>query len=120
MWIVTGGAGFIVSALVCKLNEESYTDLLIVDREDGSPKRKNVKTRRFADYLEAYDFKEKLLAGKFSKVEGIVHFGACSSTTEKNEAYLTSNNYEYTKALAQWTLSKGIPFIYASSAATYG
>ena len=118
--MITGGAGFIGSALLWKMNAESVADILVVDREEGPEKRKNLKKRRFADYLEADDFQEKLLAGKFSKIEGIVHLGACSSTTETNEAYLTSNNYEYTKALAQWALSKKVPFIYASSAATYG
>jgi len=120
MWIITGGAGFIGSALLWKLNEEGFSDIMVVDREEFPEKKKNLRKRRFADYLEADDFKEKLLGGKFSKIEGIVHMGACSSTTETNEAYLTRNNYEYTKALAQWALSKKVPFLYASSAATYG
>jgi ADP-L-glycero-D-manno-heptose 6-epimerase len=120
MWAITGGAGFIGSALLWKLNEEGMSDLLVVDREENPGQNRNLRKRRFADYLEADDFTMKLLAGKFSKIEGIVHMGACSSTTETNQAYLTRNNYEYTKALALWALSKKVPFIYASSAATYG
>jgi ADP-L-glycero-D-manno-heptose 6-epimerase len=120
MWVITGGAGFIGSALLWKLNEESVTDALIIDREEFPEKRKNLRKRKFADYLEADDFKKRLLAGQMPKMDGMVHLGACSSTTETNEAYLRENNFEYTKALAQWALAKKVRFIYASSAATYG
>ncbi len=119
-WVITGGAGFIGSALLWKLNEEGYADLIVVDREEFPEKKKNLKKRRFQDYLEADDFKKQLLAGRFSNIEGIVHLGACSSTTESDEAYLTRNNYEYTKTLAEWALAKNVRFVYASSAATYG
>ncbi len=120
MWVITGGAGFIGSALLWKLNEEGHTDLMVVDRAEFPQKKKNLKKRRFDDYLEADDFKKRLLAGRFSNLEGIVHLGACSSTTETDEAYLTRNNYEYTKALAEWALANKARFLYASSAATYG
>ncbi len=120
VWVVTGGAGFIGSALLRKLNEEGLSDLLVVDLLETSEKWKNLRGIRFTDYLVAGDFKEKLLAGRFPKIDGIVHLGACSSTTETNAAYLIQNNYEYTKALAQWALTKKARFIYASSAATYG
>jgi ADP-L-glycero-D-manno-heptose 6-epimerase len=119
-WVVTGGAGFIGSALLWKMNGEGYNDILVVDREEFPEKKKNLAKRRFEDYLEADDFKKQLLAGRLPAIEGIVHLGACSSTTETNEAYLTSNNYEYTKALAEWALNHKALFIYASSAATYG
>src|SRR5271154_3386332 len=99
MWVVTGGAGFIGSALLWKLNEEGVSDLLVVDRLETSEKWKNLRGRHFADYLEADDFKEQLLAGRLPKLEGIVHLGACSSTTETNASYLIKNNFEYTKAL---------------------
>lgn len=120
MWVITGGAGFIGSALLWKLNAEGLTDLLVVDLLESSEKWKNLRNRRFVDYLEADDFKERLLAGRLPKIEGIVHFGACSSTTETDASYLIKNNFEYTKTLAQWCLAKKVRFIYASSAATYG
>src|ERR1700733_79294 len=100
LWVVTGGAGFIGSALLRKLNEEGLSDLLVVDLLETSEKWKNLRGKRFSDYLEAGDFKEKLLAGRLPKVDGIVHMGACSSTIETNASYLIQNNYEYTKALA--------------------
>jgi ADP-L-glycero-D-manno-heptose 6-epimerase len=120
MWVVTGGAGFIGSVLLWKLNEEGFTDLLVVDRLESSEKWKNLRRRRFSDFFEADDFLARVQSGKFPKVEGIVHLGACSSTTETDASFLIKNNYEYTKILAQWTLSKNVRFIYASSAATYG
>jgi ADP-L-glycero-D-manno-heptose 6-epimerase len=120
MWIVTGGAGFIGSVLLWKLNEQGLSDVVVVDRLDASDKWKNLRSRKFADYLEADDFVEALEAGRLPKIEGIVHLGADSSTTESDAAYLLRNNYEYTKRLALWALRKEARFIYASSAATYG
>ena len=99
LWVVTGGiAGFIGSNLLSKLNEEGLSDLLVVDLLETSEKWKNLRGKRFADYLEAGAFKEKLLANRLPKIDGIVHMGACSSTTETNASYLIDNNYEYTKA----------------------
>ena len=50
----------------------------------------------------------------------VFHLGACSATTERDASYLIRNNFEYTKELAEWALSRGARFVYASSAATYG
>ncbi len=120
MWIVTGGAGFIGSAMLWKLNQEGIDNILVVDRLDSTDKWKNLIGKRFADYLEADDFVAALEAGKLRSAKGIIHFGACSSTTETNASFLIKNNYEYTKRLAIWALAHKKPFLYASSAATYG
>ena len=120
MWVVTGGSGFIGSVLLWKLNQEGMHDLLVVDRLENSEKWKNLRARRFRDYLEADDFVQKLEAGRLPKIQGIVHLGANSSTTETNASHLIENNFEYTKRLACWALSKKVRFVYASSAATYG
>lgn len=116
--IVTGGAGFIGSALIWRLNQLGETDILVVDRLDTSDKWKNLVPLRFADYLEADDFLENL--SQFCETSVVFHLGACSSTTERDAVFMMRNNFEYTKKLAHWALSKGIRFIYASSAATYG
>lgn len=121
MIIVTGGAGFIGSAFVWKLNEEGIDDILIVDELGTSDKWKNLSANRFKDYINKDEFINKLDdSNRYFDAEAIIHMGACSSTTERDADYMMENNYRYTKILAEWSLIKNIRFIYASSAATYG
>lgn len=116
--IVTGGAGFIGSAIVWRLNQLGETDILVVDRLDSSDKWKNLAPLKFADYLDADDYIAN--PDKFNRTEKILHLGACSATTERDANFMMRNNYEYTKKLAEFSASRDIRFIYASSAATYG
>lgn len=116
--IVTGGAGFIGSANVWRLNELGYEDILIVDRLDETDKWKNLVSLRFSDYLDADDFIDDL--DLFKDAETVFHMGASSSTTERDSDYLIRNNYQYTKDLCEWSVANDVRFIYASSAATYG
>src|SRR5688572_28972977 len=120
--LVTGGAGFIGSALVWSLNQRGHTDIVITDFLGSDEKWKNLVPLKFADYVEAGEFRRHLAqnAAVFGKFSTVFHLGACSATTEKNAAYLADNNYGYTKELAGWSLAQGARFIYASSAATYG
>lgn len=120
-FIVTGAAGLIGSAVIWKLNQEGITDILAVDHLSDSEKWKNLRALSYADYMEREDFLDLLLSDALPEgIEGIIHMGACSSTTEKDATYLVHNNFEYTKALAQYCTEKKIKFLYASSAATYG
>jgi ADP-L-glycero-D-manno-heptose 6-epimerase len=116
--IVTGGAGFIGSAIVWRLNELGHDDILIVDRFDETDKWKNLAPLKFADYIDADDFIDDL--GDFKDRDTIIHMGACSSTTETDADYMIRNNYQYTQDLADFSVANDIRFIYASSAATYG
>ncbi|MDY6969887.1 MAG: ADP-glyceromanno-heptose 6-epimerase [Spirochaetota bacterium] len=120
MIIVTGGAGFIGSAFVWKLNSEGIKDIIIVDELGVSDKWKNLVKRKFQDYICKDDFLNILKDGKLDNISAIVHMGACSSTTEQDADYLMKNNYLYTKELAEWSIKNKARFIYASSAATYG
>jgi ADP-L-glycero-D-manno-heptose 6-epimerase len=120
MIIVTGGAGFIGSVIVSKLNKEGISDILIVDSLKSSEKWKNLVGKKYTDYLDKSKLPEYLNSNKSLSIEAIIHMGACSSTTEKNADYLMENNYKYTKFLAEYCIEKNIRFIYASSAATYG
>ncbi|MBN1664593.1 MAG: ADP-glyceromanno-heptose 6-epimerase [Deltaproteobacteria bacterium] len=122
MIIVTGGAGFIGSAFVAKLNSEGITDIVIVDELGESDKWKNLVNRRYVDYIHKDHFIEMIGEDDlpFDGIEAMIHMGACSSTTERNADYLMENNFHYTCCLADWAVEQKIRFIYASSAATYG
>jgi ADP-L-glycero-D-manno-heptose 6-epimerase len=120
MIIVTGGAGFIGSAVVWKLNEAGRDDILVVDHLGESDKWKNLVNRRYLDYMHKKVFIDKLLNGEIDNIDAIVHLGACSATTERDADYLMENNYHYSRRLAQYAVYRNIRFINASSAATYG
>lgn len=121
MYIVTGGAGLIGSALLWKLNEEGVTDILVVDNLASSEKWKNLVNRRYTEYMPREAFLEIIKADAIrDNIEGIFHMGACSSTTERDVDFLFRNNYEYTRSVVRYALARGIRLINASSAATYG
>ncbi|MDR1232942.1 MAG: ADP-glyceromanno-heptose 6-epimerase [Puniceicoccales bacterium] len=120
--LVTGGAGFIGSALINELNNRGFENIIVSDFLGSDNKFLNLVPLRFNDYIEAdtmLDMIEKK-DPKLNAITHIFHLGACSSTTEKNAAYLIKNNYEYTKALANFAHGRHVRFVYASSAATYG
>jgi ADP-L-glycero-D-manno-heptose 6-epimerase len=120
-YIITGGAGLIGSNIVEELNRIGETDIILVDHLGISEKWKNLTRLQYSDYIEKDKFLNMVLSGEsFSKVTHLIHLGACSSTTETNASYLIENNYKYTQTLASFAITRGIRFIYASSAATYG
>ncbi|MBR4821335.1 NAD-dependent epimerase/dehydratase family protein, partial [bacterium] len=120
MLVLTGGAGFIGSCLLQKLNENGISDIIVVDNLASTEKWKNLVGKRFEMYLQKQEFLMLMSQGKLEKIDAIIHLGACSCTTEKNADYLMANNLNYTKALAAWCLKNGKKMWYASSAATYG
>lgn len=121
MIIVTGGAGFIGSCVVACLNAMGHTEVVIVDHlDDGGMKQKNLEGKKYSAYFDKAEFLERVLDKNLKAVDCIIHMGACSSTTGTDADYYEENNFQYTKHLAQWCLAKEAPFIYASSAATYG
>ncbi|MBT5379982.1 MAG: NAD-dependent epimerase/dehydratase family protein, partial [Opitutae bacterium] len=120
--LVTGGAGFIGSALVNALNEIGVEDILISDLLDRSEKWRNLTPLRFTEYIEADQLLDKVVKKdpSLNEIGLVLHLGACSSTMETDAGYLVRNNYQYTASLAHWALDQDIRFVYASSAATYG
>jgi ADP-L-glycero-D-manno-heptose 6-epimerase len=121
MIVVTGGAGFIGSAIVWKLNQLGENKIIVVDELGLDDKWKNLVPLKFEDFIHKDDFISMIIDRDVSfKIDSIIHMGANSSTTEKDADHLFSNNYLYTKELAAYSIEKNIRFIYASSAATYG
>jgi ADP-L-glycero-D-manno-heptose 6-epimerase len=118
--LVTGGAGFIGSALVWELNRRGCSDIVVADSQPSEAKRPNLSGLRFSRYVEPAALLGQLRSGFLGKFDFVLHIGACSSTLERDEEYLRKNNYEYTRDLADWALKSNVRFVYASSAATYG
>ncbi len=122
MIIVTGGAGFIGSNLVRRLNAAGQTDILVVDELENGRKIFNLTDCQILDYLDKDDFLKQLRSGKKfgHKLRAVLHNGACSTTTEWDGRYMMATNFEYSKALLHYCLDASIPLVYASSAAVYG
>lgn len=121
MFIVTGGAGFIGSAIIWKLNEVGISDILVVDDLESGDKWKNLVKRRITNIVSIDGFQKMMNEGSFSeKVDAVFHMGACSATTEKDMDYLLRNNVHYSMDVFKFCTKGHIPLIYASSAATYG
>jgi ADP-L-glycero-D-manno-heptose 6-epimerase len=119
MLVITGGAGFIGSALATRLNEEGRADLVIVDRFGTGDKWRNIAKRDFFEIVPI----EGLFAWleRFGdRVEAVFHLGANSSTFATDADEMIASNLNYTIALWRWCAAAKRPLIYASSAATYG
>lgn len=121
MTVVTGGAGFIGSNIVKALNQIGYNDVLVVDNLKDGTKYANLVDLNISDYMDKEDFIASIVAGDdFGDIDAVFHEGACSSTTEWDGKYMMDNNYQYSKELLHYCMERTIPFLYASSAATYG
>jgi len=120
--LITGGAGFIGSALVWELNRRGCENIVVCDRLSTDEKWKNLVPLKFADYIDGNDLLDAVQhsPAKLGRFDHVLHLGACSATTERDADYLMRNNYEFTKQLCQWSLANQTRFVYASSAATYG
>ncbi len=124
MIIVTGGAGFIGSNLIKLLNQAGHKNIVAVDDLTDGTKFANLVDLDIADYMDKDEFLARVVAGdpfeEWDEIEVIFHQGACSATTEWNGKFVMEVNYDYSKDLLYFCVARGIPFIYASSAATYG
>jgi ADP-L-glycero-D-manno-heptose 6-epimerase len=118
--IVTGAAGFIGSNLIKALNARGETDIVAVDNLARADKVANLADLDIADFLDKQDFVDMLRGGLDGDFRAVLHQGACSDTMETDGRYMMENNYEYSKALLDWSQQQAIPFIYASSASVYG
>lgn len=121
MYIITGGAGFIGSAMLWELNRRGVEDVIIVDNLARTEKWKNLVNLRYAEYLHRDEFEQMLRHDKVPWTpKAIIHMGACSATTELDADFLMRNNFAYSRLLCKFALRHRARFINASSAATYG
>jgi ADP-L-glycero-D-manno-heptose 6-epimerase len=117
--VVTGAAGFIGSCLVGFLNEKGFENLILVDEFDHEEKELNLLHKIFTVRIERANFFEWVSKEK-PTIDFVFHLGARTDTTEFNYSILQHLNVEYSKRMWNYCTIKGIPLVYASSAATYG
>ncbi len=117
MLLVTGGAGFIGSNVVASLNEAGRSDVVVNDLLGADGKWKNLGKRQLADFVPPADL-FRWLDGR--KLDGVIHLGAISSTTATDGDLVMDTNFRLSLKLLDWCTTSRTPFIYASSAATYG
>src|SRR5215813_14483615 len=119
MILVTGGAGFIGSNLVAALEALGRHDIVVCDRLGQGEKWRNLQKRELAALVPPQGLLE-FLAKHRHEIETIFHLGAISSTTERDADLVVAQNFTLTLDLWDWCSAAHVPFLYASSAATYG
>jgi ADP-L-glycero-D-manno-heptose 6-epimerase len=117
MLLVTGGAGFIGSNVVASLNEAGRTDVAVSDFLGSDGKWRNLQKRQLADVVPPAEL-FSWLDGR--RLDGVVHMGAISETTASDGDLVLKTNFSLSLKLLDWCTKSRTPFIYASSAATYG
>jgi ADP-L-glycero-D-manno-heptose 6-epimerase len=117
MLLVTGGAGFIGSNVVAALNDAGRTDVAVCDHLGNDGKWRNLAKRQLADFVPP----DELLRWLHNrKLNAIIHLGAISETTATDGDRVMQANFVLPMKLLDWCTTTSTPFIYASSAATYG
>lgn len=120
MIVITGGAGMIGSMIAWHLNTKlNQDDLVIVDDIKHEAQWQNLVHREYMTYLD----KDQLFDWLYhhdNDVTAVIHMGAISATTERDFNKLVKANIHYSQQLWTWCAEHKVPFLYASSAATYG
>ncbi|BEV44868.1 ADP-glyceromanno-heptose 6-epimerase [Afipia carboxidovorans] len=117
MFLVTGGAGFIGSNIVAALNEAGHADVVVSDFLGDEGKWRNLAKRQISDVVPPGELMAWLRGRRLS---GVIHMGAISATTATDGDLVFETNYRLSMRLLDWCTVNPTPFIYASSAATYG
>lgn len=120
-YIVTGGAGFVGSNMVKKLNEKGITDIIIIDSY-GDDKMKNLLGLKFLDFVDYQDGLQVVgeYLNKVDNPQGFFHIGANADVLVYDTKKMMNENFEFSKMYCEYANNCNIPFIYASSSAVYG
>jgi len=117
MLLVTGGAGFIGSNVVAALNDAGRSDVVVCDLLGHDGKWRNLAKRQLADIVPPAQLTDWL---KGRKLDAVIHLGAISETTATDGDLVIETNFRFSMRLLDWCTANAVPFVYASSAATYG
>ena len=117
MLLVTGGAGFIGSNVVAALNDAGRSDVAVCDVLGHDGKWRNLAKRQLADIVPPEELMG-WLDGR--RLDAVIHLGAISETTATDGDLVIETNFRLSLRLLDWCTANTTPFIYASSAATYG
>lgn len=117
MLLVTGGAGFIGSNIAAALNDAGRSDVAVCDFLGHEGKWKNLAKRQLADVVPPAELSEWL---RGRRLDAVFHMGAISETTATDGDLVIDTNFRLSMRLLDWCTENRVPFIYASSAATYG
>jgi ADP-L-glycero-D-manno-heptose 6-epimerase len=117
MLLVTGGAGFIGSNVVTALNDAGRHDVAVCDLLGRDGKWRNLAKRQLADIVPPAEIADWL---KGRQLDAVIHLGAISETTASDGDLVIETNFRFSLRLLDWCTANACPFIYASSAATYG
>jgi ADP-L-glycero-D-manno-heptose 6-epimerase len=119
MILVTGGAGFIGSNIVEALEREERGPIVVCDTLGVDNKWRNISKRTLHDWINP-EILFEYLEDFGDQITGVIHMGAISSTTVTDGDLVMGTNFLLSLDLMKWCAEASIPFIYASSAATYG
>ncbi len=118
MILITGGAGFIGSNIAAHLSEHGER-VVVCDRWGDGDKWRNVSKLNLEDIVAPEEIIWWIERHKTS-LKAVIHMGAISSTTETDVDLILRENYRTSRNLWDASITANLPFIYASSAATYG
>ena len=99
--------------------QSGCNDIVCCDYWGTADKWRNVSKHFVLDFISPHQLLS-FMQRSAHKLHAVIHMGALSATTETDVDKLISENVPLTLDLCDFCAEYHVPFIYASSAATYG